>query len=102
MSATSSAGRTPVHLTGCGQFEIQLVERAGGVGDDGGGDVQIKSGGCQLGVAEQQLNGADVGAGFEQMGGKAVAQAMQTDRLAETRRTPRRATGDLQPFSADR
>jgi hypothetical protein len=53
MSATSSAGRTPVDLARCGQFEMQLVERAGGVGDDGGGDVQIKGGGCQLGVAER-------------------------------------------------
>ena len=50
-----------------GQLEMQLVERADGASDDGCGDVQIHSGRCQLGVAEQQLNGADFGAGFEQM-----------------------------------
>ena len=74
-----------------GQLEMQLVEGADGVGDDRGGDLQIHSGRCQLGVAEQQLNGADVGAGFEQMGGKAVAQGMQADRLVQTCRAPRRA-----------
>jgi hypothetical protein len=36
-------------------------------------DVGIDLGGGDVGVAEQLLNGADVGAGFQEMGGKAVA-----------------------------
>ena len=56
---------------------MEPVERAGYVSDDRGRHVQIKSGGCQLGMAEQELDGADVGAGFEEMGGEAVAQRVQ-------------------------
>ena len=41
-------GRTQVDLIRCGQLEMQLVERPGRIGDDGGGDVQINSGRCQL------------------------------------------------------
>jgi hypothetical protein len=34
-------------------------------------------------MSEQHLDRADVGAGFEQVGGEAVAQGMDGDRLAE-------------------
>ena len=39
------------------------------------GDAQIAGGGRQAAMAEQQLNRADVGAGFEQVDGEGVAQA---------------------------
>ena len=42
------------------------------------GNPQIARGGRQTAMAEQQLNGADVGAGFQEMDGKRVAQRMRT------------------------
>ena len=40
------------------------------------GDVQIQGGGLQVLVSQQQLNGAQVHAGFEKMRGEAVPQGM--------------------------
>ena len=39
------------------------------------GNPEIARGGRETAMAEQQLNGADVGAGFEEMDGKCVTQA---------------------------
>ena len=49
----------------------------------------------QVAVAEQRLDGADVGAGLQQVGGEAVAQRVRGDRLAESRLRPGRSAGDL-------
>ena len=48
-----------------------------------GGDLRVACRGRQPGVAEQHLDDADVGAGLEQMGGEAVPQGMNGDRLAQ-------------------
>ena len=53
-------------------------------------------------MPEQHLDDADVGAGFEQMGGEAVAQRMDGDRFAELRRRPRGAAGPLQHARVER
>ena len=37
------------------------------------GQVQVDGGGLEVGVAEQCLNGRQVRAGFQQVGGEAVA-----------------------------
>jgi hypothetical protein len=42
-------------------------------------DVGIDLGGGNLGVAEEFLDGADIVAGFEEMGGEGVAEGMATD-----------------------
>src|SRR3954447_13943157 len=42
--------------------------------------------GRQMLMAEQHLDRADIGAGFEQMGGKTVTQRMDAHRLSELRR----------------
>jgi hypothetical protein len=36
--------------------------------------MEVQAGGAQTGVAEQQLDAAQVDPGFEQMGGKSVPQ----------------------------
>ena len=36
--------------------------------------MQIAGGGGEAAMTEQELNGADVGAGFEQVNGEAVSQ----------------------------
>ena len=48
------------------------VERAWGRLPGGGRDVGIDGGGLEVPVPEEDLDGADVGAGLEQMGGEAV------------------------------
>ena len=45
--------------------------------------VQVDRGVLQVAMAEQQLNGAQIGAGFEQVSGEAVAQGVGVDVLAE-------------------
>ena len=42
------------------------------------GDPQVPGGGLQAAVAEQQLNGADVGSGFQQMDGEGVPETMRS------------------------
>ena len=43
--------------------------------------MQVTGRGLQIAMAEQQLNGAQIGARVEQMGGKGVAQHMRAERL---------------------
>ncbi len=45
------------------------------------GEMQIDRRFLQVAMAQQHLNGAQVGTGFEQMSGKAVAQGMGMDVL---------------------
>src|SRR5271169_461771 len=45
------------------------------------GDMQVTGGGLQVAMAEQKLNGAQIGACIEQVGGKGVAQHMRAERL---------------------
>jgi hypothetical protein len=51
---------------------VQEFQWTGGRPDRGIGDVQIAGGGLQFGVAEQNLNGAEIYARIQQMGGKGV------------------------------
>jgi hypothetical protein len=53
-------------------------------------------------MAEQHLDDADVGAGFEQMRGEAVAQRVNGDRLAQIGLVCGHAAGPLQRRGADR
>jgi len=53
-------------------------------------------------VAEQQLDGAQVGAGFQQMDREGVAQRMRGDRLGEAGETVRLAAGVADSVPGDR
>ena len=66
----------------------QPVEWTDDVADRGSGDVGIAGRGRQIAMAEQHLDRADIGARLEQMGGEAMAQGMDGDRLAELRPLP--------------
>jgi hypothetical protein len=46
--------------------------------------VRVDHGGADIGVAQQLLDGADIVAGFEQMGGKAMAKGVATNFFGET------------------
>jgi len=51
----------------------EQVQRTGSGAHLAGGDPQVASGGRQAAVAEQQLDGTDVGSGFQQMDSEGVA-----------------------------
>ena len=55
-------------------LQLEPVERALRAADRGGRDPGVTRRGRQVVVAEQHLDGTDVGAGFEQMSGEAVPQ----------------------------
>src|SRR5262245_50351163 len=61
----------------------------------GAQDVRVDHRGVDIAVAEQLLERADVVAGFEQVGGKAVPQRMRADRLGQTGAATRVADGAL-------
>ena len=52
---------------------VQQFQRTGGRAHPGIGDVQIAGSGLQSGVAEQELNGAEIHARFQQVSGEGVA-----------------------------
>jgi hypothetical protein len=49
------------------------------------GEVEVFRGCLQIAVAEQNLNGAQIRSGFEQMGGPTVAQRVGRNALANGR-----------------
>ena len=56
---------------GCKKFDVlQVVEWAGSAGSRTLHDVQVDHGGGDVGMAKQALDGADVGSGFQQVGGE--------------------------------
>ena len=67
-------GRVHVHL----RFDLRRngVEGGSGLGDGGGADVDVAHGGADVGVAEECLDDAQVGAGLEAVGGKRMAQGL--------------------------
>jgi hypothetical protein len=50
----------------------QVIERAGGGMQSVFGDMQVTGGGFEIAMAEQQLNGAQIGARVKQVGGEGV------------------------------
>ena len=87
LRAVHRAGRS--EILGCRRVRLygdrtrKQVERTGRGAHLGGGDPQVAGGGRQAAMAEQQLNGAHVGAGFQQMDRECVAQRMRRDRLGD-------------------
>ena len=51
-----------------------------------GGHMDVPRRGAEAAMAEQDLDGSQVGAGFEQMGGEAMAQRVDDDRFAQAGR----------------
>src|SRR6476660_6576702 len=62
-----------------GDWSRKQIEGTGGSAHLGGSDAQIAGGGCQAAMTEQQLNGAHVGAGFQQMDREGVTHRMRRD-----------------------
>src|SRR4051794_2982962 len=56
-----------------------MIERAVHRGERRGGHMDVPRGGAEAAMTEQDLDGPQVGAGLEQMGGEAVPQGMDDD-----------------------
>src|SRR4029077_14386765 len=94
-SATSRRGRA-IRSGGRGSargVEGQRLERALDVADRVDGDAGVERGRLQLGVAEQDLDHADVDVLFEQVSGEAVPQGVRRDSLGDARRLRRGVNG---------
>jgi len=65
------------------QDDVQRLQRTGGGADRAGGDHEILSRGAQIPVTEQQLDGAEIGTGFQQMNGEGVAQRVRRNRFID-------------------
>src|SRR6266702_8215153 len=90
ISATSKAGRDISALASAGrpdllELERDVLQRAHDLADRLGGDPGIERGGVELGVAEQDLDDADIDVLLEQVGGKAVPQGVQRDARVDLR-----------------
>src|SRR5580700_6319409 len=68
--------------------DVEGLQRTGGSADRAGGDHQILRRGAETAMAEQQLDGAQIGAGFQQMHREGVAQRMRGNRLADAAQQP--------------
>jgi hypothetical protein len=75
------------------EVEAQPLERALDVADRVDGDAGVERGRLQLGVAEQDLDYADVNLLFEQVSGEAVPQGVRRDSLGDARRLRRGVNG---------
>ena len=71
------------------EVEAQPLERALDVADRVDGDAGVERGRLQFGVAEQDLDHADVDVLFEQVSGEAVPQGVRRDALGDARRLRR-------------
>ena len=67
----------------CFGFDRQPVERAAYAAHGLWRDGCVAGGRFDAGMAEHDLNGASVGAAFQQVGGKAVAQHMRSDAFGD-------------------
>ena len=61
------------------------------------GDLQIASRSFQVGVPEQDLDGAQIGAGFEQVRGKGMTQRVRMNRFGNAGRARGAAASQKAP-----
>jgi hypothetical protein len=83
-------------------LEIEPVERAFGFGDGGGCHLSVQRRRCHLLMAEQHLDDAQIGPRLQQVGGKAVTQGVDGDRLSKLRRLARQMAGEAEHLATDR
>src|ERR1700734_3281715 len=65
--------------------QSESVQRAGGSFEMTCRQMQVSAGGSQIGMAEEQLDGAQFSAGFEQGSGERVSQRMRVDVFIDVR-----------------
>src|SRR6204780_5942390 len=88
MSATSTGGRGILRRAGARGEHRQGIQGAGGSAQMPLRHMDINGGLLQIAVAEENLDGAQVGAGLQQMGGKAVTKGVRMKRFANAGALP--------------
>ena len=73
-------------MAGASQVEVESIGLDVVAARAVGRDVGVDGGGARAVVAEQDLDGPQVGAGLEQVGGEAVPQGVDGDVLLQARR----------------
>jgi len=86
----------------CDGRRTQQLQGAHRGADLAGGDPQIAGCGRQAAVTKQQLNGANVGAGLQQMDREGMPQAMRRDELRQSGETKRFLAGLAHGAAGDR
>src|SRR5260370_9265038 len=71
----------------------QRIERAGSRADLVGSDAQVLGSGGEAAMTEEEVDGPQSGAGFEEMYSECVPKRMRRDRLGETGQTMRLLAG---------
>ena len=71
---TSRPGRAGA--TGLARVGVEQLEGGNGVGQAGAGEVQVAHGGADMAVAEQTLDGREVDAGFDEVGGERMTKGI--------------------------
>ena len=71
--------------------ERECIERAGGGVEMPLGEMQVDRRFLKVAMTQQHLDGAQVGTGFEQVCGEAVARVWGMDALVRCRRAQRRS-----------
>jgi hypothetical protein len=67
---------------------VQQFQRADGGAYGGIGDMQIAGGGFQMRMAEENLNGAEIHSGFQQVSGEGVPQRVRMNRFGDAGALP--------------
>ena len=81
-------------LLSANQLRVQ-IERTLGRAHLDSSQTEILRRGSEIAMTKQQLDGAQIGAGLEEMDGKGVAQRVRRDRLGEVRPVPHGPAGIL-------
>src|SRR6267378_6133280 len=75
---------------------------AGGGADRGRCNLQVSGGGAQTTMAKEQLNGAQIGARFEEVNREGMAQRMRADGFGDAATKARLSAGMLNGVRGDR
>ena len=67
------------------QGQIEVVEWTAGRLEGGRGNMEVAGRGTEIAMAQQDLNGSQVGAGLEQVGSETEAQGMHAEAFAQAR-----------------
>lgn len=82
-------------------FNVQPLERARRAPDEAVRDLGVACRRGKIGVTEQHLDDADVGAVLQKMGGKGVPEHVDSHTLVDAGGDPRRAAGRIQHLHVD-
>ena len=79
--------------------QVEAIQRAAGRLQGRGGHMEVSSGGVEAAMAEQDLDGPQVGAALQQVGREAVPERVHGHVLVQPRGAARRLAGFIHGLS---